>query len=148
TGYNKDMVVEAGAPQAGTISGATTASTEAGTANTGRTWYEQGYVPNALATGLPAAGSTITNAAASDHTYTLAASYTANNAVLVDSIVPSATLTPTTPTTFSALSFLGAAANGSVTNDCITAHLDGSYETNRFVMSDWMNNSPIALSAA
>ena len=47
---------------------------DAGTANTGTTFYEQGYNSAGLATGLPAAGSILTNSGASDHRYVLAPS--------------------------------------------------------------------------
>ncbi|HXP61940.1 MAG TPA: hypothetical protein VN829_15700, partial [Dongiaceae bacterium] len=55
--FTQDMVVEKNAPHP--PNGAnTTASMDAGTANTGNSWYEQGYNTNVPSTGLPTAGST------------------------------------------------------------------------------------------
>ena len=85
TGYTVDMVVEANAGPALTSLNATSASLDAGVANAGFSLYEQGYNFAAPLTGLPAAGSTVTNASASNELFTLPASYATNNAVLVDS---------------------------------------------------------------
>src|SRR6478609_9103148 len=81
--YNQDVVIERTAPPPPIP--LTTASMDNGTANTAFGWYEQGFNTDNPDTGLPAAGSTITSETFSDHTYTLASSYTNNNAVLVDS---------------------------------------------------------------
>ena len=68
--YTKDMVVEHNAPA--TPSGAsTTASMDAGTGNTGYSWYEQGYNTGAPGTGLPTAGSTFASATFPTHHYTM-----------------------------------------------------------------------------
>jgi hypothetical protein len=96
TGYNADIVVEAAGPHPGALTGATSATMETGTNNTQNTWYEAGYVPWAPITGLPAAGSSLTNLSAPDHRYLLAPSYAGNNAVLLNSSMPTATLTPMT----------------------------------------------------
>lgn len=145
SGYNEDIVVEASAPQPGALTGVTTATMDTGVANTANTWYEAGYVPSAPATGLPAAGSTLTNLSAPDHYYTLPPSYTANNAVLVTSNAPSATITPVSPASFAGLSFLTAAGNGPVTVGCTVHHANGTSESNSFVVPDWFTRSPIAL---
>ncbi|PWU11686.1 MAG: hypothetical protein C5B50_22830, partial [Verrucomicrobia bacterium] len=147
TGYNEDIVVEASGPQSGPLIGVTTATMDAAIANTGNTWYEQGYVASAPATGLPPAGSTITNLSAADHVYVLAPSYTANNAALLYSNGPTASLTPTTPTNFPALSFLVGAGNGPVTVGCVTRHINGLSESNYIIVPDWINKSPTALVA-
>jgi predicted alpha-1,6-mannanase (GH76 family) len=143
--YNEDMVVERTASSV--PNGAyTTASMDAGTANTGNGWYEQGYNVAAPATGLPPAGSTITNLASSDHVYTLAPSYTANNVAMVDSS-HSANLVPVTLNPFSALSFLTAAGHGPVTVDYQVQHADGSVETGTFTSPDWFFNAPVVFNA-
>jgi predicted alpha-1,6-mannanase (GH76 family) len=143
--YNEDMVVERTASSA--PNGAyTTASMDAGTANTGNGWYEQGYNVAAPATGLPPAGSTITNLASSDHVYTLAPSYTANNVAMVDSS-HSANLVPVTLNPFSALSFLTAAGHGPVTVDYQVQHSDGSVETGTLTSPDWFLNTPVVFNA-
>ena len=54
--------------------------------NTDFTWYEQGLYGPAPLTGLPAAGTTLTNAAAADHVYRFAPDYAANNAILIDTV--------------------------------------------------------------
>lgn len=140
--YNEDMVIEAGAPGVPT-GGYTSASMDEGTGNTGNGWYQAGYDAAAPATGLPAPGSTLTNQAASDHVFTLAPSYTANNAALVDSS-HGASLAPAVSNCFSALSFLAATGNGPATVNYSVRHADGSAETGSFSVPDWFNNAPAA----
>jgi hypothetical protein len=142
-GFNQDMVVEATAPQALTTLNATTASMDAGTANTGFSWYERGYntnaaPTNATSTGLPPAGTTLTNVTAQDHRYVLPASYTGNNALIVDAS-GSGTITFQTPEPFSALSFLTSSGNGAVTIAYTVNHADGSTDTGTFTSPDWFN---------
>jgi predicted alpha-1,6-mannanase (GH76 family) len=147
TGYNEDIVVEASAGKPGALNGVTTATMDSGTNNVGSTYYEIGYVPQAPETGLPRAGSIITNLSAPDHVYQMPPSYSANDAVLINSNLPYATITPTVPVSFQDLSFLTAAGNGPVTLDCTIYHLDGSSETHSFVSPDWFFESPVALVA-
>lgn len=144
SGYNQDMVGEIGAPPAPTAINATTASIDAGMANTGFSFYEQGYNPVAPLTGLPAAGTTLTNASAPDHVYQLPASYSANNAVLVDAENTSATLTLATPSAYTGLSFLTAAGGGAVTINYTISHAGGATETGSLISPDWFNNTPVA----
>ncbi|HVM48353.1 MAG TPA: LamG-like jellyroll fold domain-containing protein [Candidatus Acidoferrum sp.] len=139
TGYNEDMVVEA----TGVLHGAyTTASMDGGTANNGDSWYEQGYNASAPSTGLPAAGSTFVSQAAGDHNYTMAPSYTANNAAFIDG-THSATLTPAAPNAFSALSLLTAAGNGPVGVDYKVHYADGTTEIGYLSAPDWFFNNPV-----
>lgn len=138
--YNQDMVVEHNAPNPPTL--ATTASMDGGTANTGTSWYEQGYNPAGPATGLPLAGSTITNLSASDHVYTFATSYTAKDVACIDS-ANSTTLIPVSPIPFSALSFLTASGHGPVGVNYQVSHGDGSFENGAFSSPDWFNNMPV-----
>ena len=147
TGYNQDIVVEASSTYPGFLAGFTTASMDDGSANSGNTLYEQGYYPPAPTTGLPPAGATITAAAAPDHRYTLAPSYTNYNVVLVDESNPTANITPVVPGRFARLSFLTSAGHGPVTNRCIVQHQDGSSETNRFIAPDWFDSAPGAVPA-
>lgn len=139
--YNEDIVVERASPSppAGLR---TTASMDAGSGNTGTSWYEQGYDAAAPMTGLPAPGSTITNLAASDHVYTFAASWAANNAALVDS-VHTANIALATPATFAALSLLHSSGHGPVIVDYAVNHADGTSETGSFVFQDWFSHVPI-----
>ncbi|HSU53573.1 MAG TPA: glycoside hydrolase family 76 protein, partial [Candidatus Dormibacteraeota bacterium] len=144
TGYNQDIMVEAGAGKPGALAGVTTATVDAGTNNTANTFYELGYVLSAPTTGLPHAGSTVTNAAAPDHTYLLAPSFTANNAILLYSNGPSAIVTPVSPAAFPGLSFLMMAGNGPVTVGCLMRHANGTTESNYFSALDWVNKAPMA----
>jgi len=84
--FNQDMIVERPKP-------ATNASLDNGPANTGASFFEQGYYTANAGTGLPLAGSTITAASAGDHSYTFAPDYTTNDAVLIDPTVTNATVT-------------------------------------------------------
>ncbi len=147
TGYNADIVVEAGAGSPGALTGATTATMDAATGNTSATWYEAGYVPTAPTSGLPHAGSIITNLSAPDHLYVLAPSYTANNSILLYSNGPSASVTPTAPASYAALSFLVAAGHGPVTVGCTIRHASGASEANSFSVPDWFTKSPVAFVA-
>src|SRR5689334_19100222 len=143
--YTKDMVIEhtAAASPGGA---ATTASMDAGTGNTGYSWYEKGYDASAPLTGLPTAGSTFASGAFPTHHYTMAPSYTANNAALIDSS-HSATLTPSSPAAFGALSFLSSAGNGPVTIAYTVHHADSTTESGNFDSKDWFGNSPVAYTA-
>jgi hypothetical protein len=153
TGFNADAIVEATATHPLTSLDATTASMDAGVANTGYSWYAAGYNTNStatnnfLSTGLPTPGSTVTNAAAQDHQYVLPASYTANNAVLVDSSGNSGTLTLASPKAYSALSFLTSAGGGAVTISYTVNHEDGSADSGVFVSPDWFNGDNPAVIA-
>jgi hypothetical protein len=147
TGYNEDIVVEAAAGVPGALSGVTTATMDNGTGNVNSTWYEIGYDRVAPTTGLPHAGSIITNLSAPDHLYQLAPSYTANNAVLLYSNGPSASLVPANPVACTNLSFLTSAGDGPVTVGCSVYHASGQVETASFVSPDWVDEAPVAFTA-
>ncbi len=147
TGFNHDIVAEANAPQIPPSLGATTASMDSGIENTGSSWYEQGYNAAAPDTGLPPAGSTFTNQVGADHSYTLPASYAANNAALVDVGNPSATLTLQTSAAYTGLSLLAAAGSGSVTIEYAIHHHTGQAQTGTLIIPDWFNNEPVAFTA-
>ena len=61
-----------------------TATVDGGTNRTGFTWFEQGAYPADPSRGLPAAGSTFASQADANTSYTMAASFAANNAVLLN----------------------------------------------------------------
>ena len=143
TGYNQDIIVEADAGRAGPLE-VTDASLDGGTSNTAYTAYEQGYNLTAPATGLPQAGTTLTNATAADHVYRMPASYSGANVALVDSAVPTATLTFATPANQSAISLLGTAGGGAVTLNYTINHADSSVQTGSIVIPDWFNVTPFA----
>src|SRR5215813_13786983 len=89
--YNQDVVVENTAPAPVVAGGYTTASMDNGVANSGFSWYEQGYNTANPTTGLPLAGAFFTHQNAADHQFRMAPSYASNNAVLLDSAVTGAT---------------------------------------------------------
>lgn len=64
--FNNDPVVEIGAPIP--INAAVTASVDAGTNKNGATLYERGYNLSNPTTGIPVAGSLVSNGAG-DHTF-------------------------------------------------------------------------------
>ena len=115
----RDIVVEntSFAP----LSMATTATTDAGTNNTGNTWYQIGYNTNNLTTGLPNPGSTVTDTNGGNHNYTMASSYSANCVVVVGHnngagtpLIANATLNFNVPAAYTHLSFMNSAGNGAV----------------------------------
>jgi hypothetical protein len=144
TGFTYDMVIEATAEQQPTALNATTATVDAGFANTDYTWYEQGYNKGAPLTGLPAPGQTITNASAADHIYRLAPDYSVNDAILIDSGTPNVAISPATPITASGLSFLGSSGGGAMTINYTLHHVDGTTQDGSFVLPDWFNATPVA----
>jgi predicted alpha-1,6-mannanase (GH76 family) len=147
TGYNEDIVVEQSAGKPGALTGVTTATMDTGTNNTGSTFYEIGYVPQAPTTGLPASGSIVTNISAPDHIYQMPPSYTANDAVFLATNRPASLVVPNITTNFAALSFLAACGNGPATVGCTVYHADGVTESNNFTIPDWFYNSPLAFDA-
>lgn len=107
------------------------------------TWFEQGLSTANPTLGLPAAGSTITSQAQSDHSYTLAPSYTTNNAVLLAGRVPNATITLTTPANYTGLSFLATAGNGPANVNYTVHHADSSTDTGTLSVPDWFGPSSV-----
>ncbi|HEV2435366.1 MAG TPA: LamG-like jellyroll fold domain-containing protein [Verrucomicrobiae bacterium] len=139
--YNEDMIIEKGA-----LVAVTTATVDAGTTDNGTTWFEQGYYAADNTIGLPPAGSTFsTNNTGVVHSYTMASSYTTNDAVLLNGTVSSATLSLTAPAAYSSLSFLGSAGYGPATNNYVVHHADGTTETGSIVVPDWFGSGTVAL---
>ena len=101
------------------------------------TYFEVGYETNHPTTGLPPAGSTIVSVTQPDHSYTFASSYTAPNAVVLDSAIPNVTITLASPTVCSALSFMGSAGNGPVTNNYTVHYASGAPDTGTLIVPDW-----------
>jgi hypothetical protein len=142
--FSQDMVVERNAPHAPPL---TTATMDNGAGNTGFTWYEIGYDQADPSTGIPQHGTTFTSESAGDHSFAMAPSYLTNDAVLIDSGVSSATLTLTSPSAYSALSFLVSSGNGSVTINYVVHHADGSTDTGNFSSQDWFSGGGQAYTA-
>lgn len=138
--YNEDMIVEKGA-----LIAASTATMDGGTNNNGTTWYETGYdgQPN----GLPAAGSTFTSQAQSDHSYIMAPDNTTNDTILIDSSVTHGTFSVTTPAAFSSLSFLASSGNGGMTVAYTVHHANNTTDTGSLSIPDWFSGGTIAWGA-
>src|SRR6266850_7863766 len=137
--FNYDVVVEKTAP--GPIGRATTASMDAGTNNTGDSWYETGFNTGAPGTGFPAADSTFTSVAAADHQYRMAPSYAANNSMLIDGVISNGTWTLTAPDFYPSLSCLTSGGHNGRTIGVLVRHLDGTFERGSFVSPDWFNGA-------
>lgn len=157
TGYTYDFVVEATAPRRGRVTaadGVTFATSQSmdNELNTGNSWYQKGYNVNNFrgspapkptddltGTGLPAPGTTVTNAAGD--AYILPPTYIGNNVVYLGPTNGNATITFTTPAAYSALSLLASAGNGPVRPLVILHHLNGAVQTNSVSIRDWFNNT-------
>jgi predicted alpha-1,6-mannanase (GH76 family) len=137
--YNQDVVVENTAPAPVVAGGYTTASMDNGLANSGYSWYEQGYNTANPTTGLPAAGAIFTHQNAPDHQYQMAPNYASNNAVLLDAVLTAATLSLTTPLAFSRLSILESGGHNGVIFDYTIHHQDGTTENGSGSIPDWFN---------
>src|SRR5260370_12482892 len=126
------------------------ASMDGGRSLSGTTWFELGFDGANPAIGLPLPGSTIiSNVLGADHSYTFAPSYTTNDAVMIGSNeVTTATITLTSPTACSALSFLGSAGNGPMTVNYTAHHADTTTATGSLTFLDWFNSSGTIIFAA
>jgi hypothetical protein len=145
SGYSADVIIESTAARPAYLGTATSASVERGTINTGWTLYESGYYPPAAVTGLPAPGTVITNATSPDHRYSLASTYTNNNAMLLDTANPSNSFAINVPYSGAALSFLCTAANGPAVVRMLARHANGNTETNLLNIPDWLSGANPAL---
>src|SRR5579884_3905057 len=146
--FNESMIVPATAPAPLIGGGYTTASMDAGIGNTGNSWYEQGYNTNAPTTGLPHPGTTFTSQTVSNHSYLMAPSYTANNAVLLDSTLTSATLSLSSPASFPKISLLESGGNNGVSFAYTVHHQNGSTDSGSASIPDWYNGSNVSWTAA
>ncbi|MCS7089642.1 MAG: hypothetical protein RMN51_02015 [Verrucomicrobiota bacterium] len=141
TGFSYDMIIESNAPLTGTLFGYTTAVMDGGNAATnsaGNGFYERGFNRDAPATGLPVAGTTLTNAG---RAFTFASSYAQNNAFYVGPYAgyTTTTITLADPASYQALSFLSCAGNGPVVMDVVVRHADNSTEQFQISSPDWFN---------
>ena len=149
SGFNQDVVVEAGAVNDPTThyAGAITATMDTGTAKTFNTWYESG-LPGGAGGGLPGAG--VFTSAADPSAQFLLAPYTGPNALFLDQDNPTGTLTFATPAAFHELSILTSSGLGTSTSPVLglTIHFaDGTPAISGLsvVSPDWFNNGPAAL---
>jgi autotransporter-associated beta strand protein len=116
---------------------AVTATVGGGLSESDYTWFEQGVYSTAPGDGLPSPGTTITSSSLADHIYTLPSSYAGNDAVMISSNTPNATITLTSPMVCSNLSLLGCAGNGPVVVNYTVHHADNSIETGSLSVPDW-----------
>jgi autotransporter-associated beta strand protein len=125
------------------------ATMDGGFEKTGHTWFGQGFYTPDPSIGLPTPGSTFVAVSNSTHSYTMAASYTANNSVMVYSNATSTTITLSSPAAFSQLSFLGSAGNapGGMVIGYTVHHADATTESGNISIQDWFpaNKSNLAL---
>jgi hypothetical protein len=140
--YNESMIVAKG-----DLVPATTATLDQGTKNYQTTWFQQGYYLADPTVGLPAPGATYTYTSNSvQYSYTMAPSYTTNDAIFINSTVTSASLTLIAPAAYSGLSFLGSSGFGPTTNNYAVYHSDGTIEQGQIAAPDWFSgNGSIAL---
>lgn len=152
-GFNRDMVVEATAgPVRGSLLDKCTVIMDSGATNlTGNTWYERGFNRDNPNTGLPSAGSILTNGSPL-HTFRFAPSYSENNVVYLGNYdgYKTATISLTAPTAYSGLSFLTAAGNGPAKISVIVKFQDGSPDESPVIISspDWFNQANQVFNAA
>jgi hypothetical protein len=143
--YNKDVVVEKGAPPP--VVPVTTASMDKGLADSGYNWFERGYVTDWPATGLPEAGTVLMSDRGPDHLYQMPLSYQTNNAWLIDATRQTAVITLSTPTNCTALSFL-TSSGGNRNQIRYTVHYgELSSETGVFVSPNWYDDGDPAWAA-
>lgn len=139
--FTHDMVVEKTGPIALVQGGYTTASMDGGVNNDGNTWYEIGYNRDAPTTGLPAAGTVWqAHAPTNLHQFQFAPSYTASNAIMLNSgAFRTASATLTTPTAYESLSFLTSGGNGGVRFRYTITYQGGSTSVGTNQSADWFN---------
>ena len=131
----------------GTSTDGVNATMDGGTNKTGFTWFEQGAYPSDPTRGLPAAGSTFTSVSDANHSYTMASSYAGSGSVLLNASVTQATITLTSPTACSGLSFLGSAGNGASSVNYTVHHANSTTETGSLPVPDWFAANPPAWAA-
>lgn len=140
TNYNADVIVENNATPV--LKVVTSASVDNGSNNTANTWFEIGYDLGNPGNGLPAAGTTFTASSNPNYSFKMAPSYTAPNGILIDTVVTSGTLTLTTPTAYTLLSFLGSGGNGGDGIVVRVNHQNGSFEVSApFICPDWFGGT-------
>ncbi len=137
--FNQDMIVENPGPTPIIYGAVTTASMDGGINNDGDTWNEQGYFLQNAAVGVPPAGSTFQATwDPTGHSYTMAPSYTANNAILLDvTYFTNADFRLATPSTYRGLSFLTSGGNGGCTFRWTVQRQDGTSDTGTGASPDW-----------
>lgn len=126
------------------VTGTMDRGTQINSANGMNTWFEQGFFRSLPASGLPAGSAPFDSVSQPSHHYQFA-SYSGNNAILIDTNHQSANIGLVTPSSFTGLAFLTAGGNegagNTMSNVCIIQHQDGVNETNTFLAFDWFDTS-------
>jgi len=140
-GFTHDVIIEAGAPLTGVLSGYTTVVLDGGngaTNSAGNGFYEVGFNRDAPSTGLPAAGTTVTNAG---RAFAFAPDYSQNNVFFVGPYEGylTATANLVNPAAYQALSVLNCSGNGPVTLNVVVYHADSTTESFQIDSPDWFN---------
>jgi hypothetical protein len=140
-GFTHDMIIESNAPLTGVLSGYTTAVMDGGNAATnsaGNGFYEVGFNRDAPSTGVPRAGTTVTN---SGRAFTFAADYSQKNVFYLGPYegYTTAAANLVNPVAYQALSILSCAGNGPVTLDVVVRHADSTAESFQINSPDWFN---------
>jgi hypothetical protein len=143
--FNADVVVENTAPPP--LNNYVTATMDGGTNNSSRTWFEQGFNTNLPTAGLLPAGTVFTATAASDHEFQMPSSYAANNALFINSQVPTGSLKLGTPASLTGISILGSSGGSAIVLTCTIQYQDGTTEDASATVPDWFNGADIAWTA-
>ena len=131
--YNSDTVIEADTcytPLVPNRFTTATLRTDGANDNNG-VLFEVGLLPYNPTFGVPAPGSLLVSASDPTHVYQMAPSYTADNAIVLGTVVRSGIYSwvPSNPSqTYQALSFLACGYNATSTFMCTVYHADGSSE--------------------
>jgi hypothetical protein len=137
TGYTEDVVVEKTAARTlPSLTNAITAPMDSIIFQAGWTWYERGYNPDRLTSGLPAAGAAISKSDGKlTRTFLMPPSYTTNNVLFLTE--SNGVLRLATPGIYNAVSLLTSAANNDTPFDFILRFQDGSSQSGSFISPHW-----------
>jgi hypothetical protein len=137
TGYNQQVVIGSSTPITATVSGGTN------TAGPG-TFYQAGFDAATPTSGLTSGTFT---SLADPTTQGLLQSFSGNDAVLLNSANPTATLTLTLPAAYSSLSFFVSSAVGPTTLDYQLNYVGAAPITGSLTIADWYNATGAAIIA-
>jgi hypothetical protein len=145
SGYNQDIVVEAGATNDATnhYLGAVTSTLDGGTAKTGATFYEKG-LPGTNG-GLPAGGGSFVSADDPNATFALQTA-AGNNSLQLNRTNPTGTLTLASPQAISTLAVLATTGSGSYLSAPMTLHFSDRPDlVLAYSAPDWFGRDGAAL---
>jgi autotransporter-associated beta strand protein len=143
-GYNEQGIISIAKGQS-----AVTATMDGGILKSGDTWYEQGWNTFNTSSGIPKSGSLFTSTEDKSHTFQMA-NYSSNDVVMVTSVAgngpTTATMNLSTPSAYSALSFLTASGNGPSSFKVTVNYADNAPSTTGLsvISPDWFSGTPSA----